>query len=49
MSWFDWVCIALLVLFVGGYIWIRGTDRMSPPEEPDGGDPEPSEQGSSAG
>lgn len=35
MNWFDWVCIAVLVLFVGGYVWVKVTDRMTPPDGQD--------------
>ncbi len=35
MSWFDWVCIAVLILFVGGYVWVKVTDKMAPPADAD--------------
>ena len=33
MNVFDMICIGVLVLYVGGYIWIHASRKLAPPEE----------------
>ncbi len=33
MSVFDMICVGVLVIYVGGYIWINASRRLAPPEE----------------
>lgn len=33
MNVFDMICVGVLVLYVGGYIWIHASRKLAPPEE----------------
>lgn len=33
MSVFDMICVGVLVLFVGGYLWVMASRKAAPPKE----------------
>ena len=33
MTVFDMICVGVLVLFVGGYVWVYASRKAAPPKE----------------
>lgn len=33
MTVFDMICVGVLVIFAGGYIWIKASQKIAPPSD----------------